>query len=100
MPRAMYCLLGAMLREPDKAWRRADIAIDAGYAVSSLFRYMRALELMGWVSRPFVNQYMITERGKIAFAIETGRMTRLRGQGLKYEHPKTLIDTYLKYDLL
>lgn len=100
MPVAMYCLLGAMLRDPDKAWRRGDIAVEAGYAVSSLFRYMKALELMGWVERPFVNRYMITERGKIAFAIEIGRMTKLRSQGLSYTPPTTLCETFLQYGLL
>ena len=100
MPVAMYCILAAMMTDSDGDWTRADIAIDAGYAISSLFRYMKALEHMGWIDRPFANRYRLTERGKIAFAVQTGRITRLRARKLPYDFPRTTAALFRQYGLL
>jgi hypothetical protein len=53
---------------------------SSGYVIS---KYQRALDLLvslEWVRKPWNGRWGITERGKIALAIEVGRRTKQRGR--------------------
>lgn len=78
MPDAVFAILGALVRleRESRAWEIADVA---GYSINYFARIKFVLFDRGWIERPFAMSYRITERGKIALAIETGRRTKRRG---------------------
>jgi hypothetical protein len=75
MPEVVFCYLMAMVKL-DRDARAQEISEVAGYSSTGFQGVFQPMERRGWVVRPLVNRYMITERGKIALAIEVGRRAR------------------------
>jgi len=82
MPDVVFAILGALVRlgRADRAWSIAEVS---GYSSNYFARVKPDLLMLGWIERPFSMNYRITERGKIALAIETGRRTRRRRLAIK-----------------
>jgi hypothetical protein len=65
-----------------------DVAAVSGYTTSTFKRLSSAIQARGWMMLPFATKhkalYVITERGKIAHAIEVGRRTKARALGRRF----------------
>jgi DNA-binding IclR family transcriptional regulator len=83
MPHLVFAILGALV-ERDGLGRVVQIMAASGYELTSVQRAIIPMVKQGWVARPFQGLWILTERGKIAFAIETGRRTKARARGEHY----------------
>lgn len=84
MPEIAFCVLMGLLEFEEAS--EFQISVASGYSPkgnqsSGLYRTLRALVRMEFVRRPWAGKWAITERGKIALAIEVGRRTKQRHAG-------------------
>lgn len=80
MPKFVYALLMTMARETpmDGWWTMAAACAAVDYHPSMFKKCIAGIVDRGWISRPVsYGRFQITERGKIAVAIECGRRRRL-----------------------
>lgn len=84
MPDAVLAILMALINLGD-AGTRYQIIAESGYD-SHNYIMPRLLE-RNWILQPFVGLWIITERGKIAVAIEVGRRTKARFNGVDPVRP-------------
>lgn len=75
MPNVHFTMLLALIRL-DGRGRKMDIVAVAGYGQRYVERELRILLALGWVEKSLYPTYAITERGKIAASIESGRRTK------------------------
>lgn len=83
MPHMMFCMLMAILRLGGHAAAH-DLIEVSGYQAASLGGTIRTAKDLGWIERRS-GLYWLTERGKIALAIEEGRQTSARARGVKHK---------------
>lgn len=79
MPEIFFCVLGALIKMEGSGDNRT-IAAYSGYEEETVRRALRQLITAGLVERVQQGIYMISERGKIAQAIQVGRKRR-QGRG-------------------
>jgi hypothetical protein len=82
MPHMMFCMLAAILRLGGHA-EAYDVIELSGYPMQSLASQIRTAKDLGWIERRS-GLYWLTERGKIALAIEEGRQSSARARGQKH----------------
>ena len=82
MPEAVFCILRAMTLIGDISHRK-EIANAAGYETLTFVRYASSMIRAGFIVKPFAGKFAITEKGKIALAIEMGRRSKFAYNGLR-----------------
>jgi DNA-binding IclR family transcriptional regulator len=80
VPDMAMAILGALV-ELGKPASLSEIIAASGYEYGSFYRAAGPIMRHGWMRKPFNGRYEITERGKIALAIEIGRRTKARSLG-------------------
>jgi hypothetical protein len=78
MPEVIFCVMMA-LTEFQQASREQIIAAS-GYAWGSFDAVFPKMMEIGYIRKPWNGRWQITERGKIALAIEVGRRTKQRAR--------------------
>ena len=81
MPEAAFCILMALVEYVGYASTH-QISAASGYDVTRYWYMIKRLEDRGCVFKPFNGGWIITERGKIAVAIEVGRRARAVSSGV------------------
>ncbi len=77
MPEPVFSILGALILLNGMG-RRFEIIAYSGYENGSVMRYLGTMKKLGWIEKR-AETWFITERGKIVFAIESGRRVKVRG---------------------
>jgi len=78
MPDVVFAILQTMIALGHGA-RPYELEDSSGYSLRTLRRFLPPIERRGWCQR---SPWRITERGKLVFAIETGRRTKARALGV------------------
>lgn len=78
MPECVFSIISAILLAGNGC-TRTNIVAYSGYEEGSIRRFRRTMSRAGWLSKN-ANLWFVTERGKIAHAIETGRRTKAAGR--------------------
>ena len=82
MPDVVFAILGALVR--CNGWASVAMIVEvSGYSRQTFEAARPGLMRRSWTGRSGGELY-ITERGKLALAIETGRRTKRRGQRTRY----------------
>lgn len=85
MPEFVFCMLMALTEMDEMSVH--ELAAATGYSLGAEglggghWKAMQRMMEVGLVRKPWKGRWMITERGKIALAIEVGRRTRRLSQG-------------------
>ena len=74
MPCALFAFLGALVQLGGSATTR-DMADVSGYSSRYFWKFLPEMEQAGWVDYT-AGRRILTERGKLAFAIESGRRVK------------------------
>ena len=78
MTEMAFCILMALTRVKQAGYHT--IAEISGYSRQGMHNILPYLIQRGCVRKPCHGQFQITERGKIALAIEVGKRTRARAE--------------------
>ena len=78
MTEMAFCVLMALTRVAQARYQ--EIAEISGYSRQGMHNLLPYLIQRGCVHKPCHGQFQITERGKIALAIEVGKRTRVRAE--------------------
>lgn len=90
MPETVFSILGALILIGGHGDSH-QIAEASGYEIGSYMRFSGTMKRLGWIERR-AGLIHITERGKIAHAIEVGRRTKIRGQRRYKAQPPSVFD--------
>jgi hypothetical protein len=71
----MFCVLMALVKCDGKAGVYT-LDEESGYSRTTIIKHCKALIERGWIVRFHHGPWYITERGKIALAIEVGRRSK------------------------
>ena len=85
MSEVVFCILMALIEYQGTA-HFSDIECASGFTSDSFYGQARRLLSRGWISHPYYGCWMITERGKIALAVEVGRRTKQRYEAFHDRH--------------
>jgi hypothetical protein len=80
MPNVVFCVLMALVKDGGIA-NIYQLVAGSGYEHSYVWTIMSGLRERCWVYKPTWHSYGITERGKIALAIEVGIRARAAARG-------------------
>jgi hypothetical protein len=92
MPHAVFCMLMAIVECGGFASIH-QIMAASGYEQSYISTFKMKLVQRGWMDNPTRSIYAITERGKIALAIEVGIRARAAANG--HHRKRVIIKDYL-----
>ncbi len=82
MPEVVFCILMALL-EYDSEASVHEMSAASGYDVGKYMKVVTRMMVLGWVVKPWNGRWSITERGKIAVAIEVGCRARSAASGTR-----------------
>lgn len=82
MPQIVFDIIATLLQMQGEG-SMVQIEDQSGYRANNIFQYTGRMQRAGWIEKRH-HRWFLTERGKIAHAIETGRKTKARIKRQKF----------------